>query len=113
MSSPDRGVKAMDKMAVARALRRLADRVEQRDGKRLTPHDLRKTFRTLVARLGVLPHIAELCLNHQERETMRRVYDGHDYAAETTEAWNRAGAHLQGLGLDRALRRATLSSSPR
>jgi len=25
---------------------------------------------------------------------MRRVYDGHDYRAEMTEAWDKAGAHI-------------------
>jgi integrase len=84
-------------MAVARALARLADRVTKSGGKKLTPHDLRRTFRTMLSRLGVMPHIAELCMNHQERETMRRVYDGHDYFAEMVDAWEKAGAHLAAL----------------
>jgi len=88
---------AMDKMAVARALSRLAERVEQGGGKKLRPHDLRRTFRTMLSRLGVQPHIAELCMNHQETETMRRVYDGHDYFGEMVEAWDRAGAHVRAL----------------
>jgi integrase len=88
---------AMDKMAVAHALRRLAERVEGKGGKRLRPHDLRRTFRTLLARLGTPPHIAELCMNHQETETMRRVYDGHDYTGEMATAWDAAGAHIQAL----------------
>lgn len=85
---------AMDKMAVARALRRLVERTEEQGGKKLRPHDLRRTFRTMLSRLGVQPHIAELCLNHQEAETMRRVYDGHDYGADMAAAWDKAGAHL-------------------
>ncbi len=36
----------MEKMAVARALARLAPRVEAAGGRRLRPHDLRRTFRT-------------------------------------------------------------------
>lgn len=87
----------MDKMATARALSRLAERVEARGGKRLRPHDLRRTFRTMLSRLGVQPHIAELCMNHQETETMRRVYDGHDYTAEIAAAWDLAGSHLAAL----------------
>jgi hypothetical protein len=51
----------------------------------------------MLSRLGVLPHVAELCMNHQERETMRRVYDGHDYFNEMAVAWDRAGAHLAAL----------------
>ena len=36
-------------------------------------------------------------MNHQETETMRRVYDGHDYFAEMVQAWDQAGAHLAAL----------------
>lgn len=85
---------ALDKMAVARALARLTARIEKDGGKKLRPHDLRRTFRTLLARLGVQPHIAELCMNHQEAQTLRRVYDGHDYREETQAAWDLAGRHI-------------------
>jgi integrase len=88
---------AMEKMAVARALSRIGERTAEDGGKKLRPHDLRRTFRTLLSRLGVMPHIAELCLGHVERETMRRVYDGHDYSAEVADAWNKAGAHIAAL----------------
>jgi len=30
----------------------------------------------MLLRLGIALHVAELCMNHQEMETMRRVYDG-------------------------------------
>jgi integrase len=88
---------AMDKMAVARALSRLTDRTVEDGGKKLRPHDLRRTFRTMLSRLGVAPHIAELCLGHVEKETMRRVYDGHDYGAEMANAWDKAGGHIGAL----------------
>lgn len=84
-------------MAVARALSRFEERLSELGGKRLRPHDLRKTFRTMLSRLGVLPHVAELCLNHLEAETMRRVYDGHDYSDETAAAWELIGEHLERL----------------
>jgi integrase len=87
---------AMEKMAIARALSRIAARGES--AKKLRPHDIRRTFRTLLSRIGVAPHIAELCMNHQETETMRRVYDGHDYFAEMADAWDKAGAHIAALG---------------
>ena len=88
---------AIEKMAVARALSRLADRAEDIGGKKLRPHDLRRTFRTMLSRLGIPPHVAELCMNHQETETMRRVYDGHDYFGECAAAWDSAGAHVAAL----------------
>jgi integrase len=87
----------MEKMAVARALSRLAPKIEKGGGKRLRPHDLRRTFRTMLARIGVPPHIAELCLGHVEKETMRRVYDGFNYQAEMSAAWDQAGAHVAAL----------------
>lgn len=94
---PGIGDGPIEKMAVARALSRLAERVQKLGGKRLTPHDLRKTFRTMLARLGVQPHVAELCINHLEAETMRRVYDGHDYFGEMSDAWDRAGSHITAI----------------
>ncbi len=84
---------ALEKMAIARALRRMA----ARGTKKLSPHDLRRTFRTALSRLGVQPHIAELCLNHIEAQTMRRVYDGHDYFGEMAGAWDLMGSHLASL----------------
>ena len=68
----------MEKMAVA--LARISERTKDQGGKKLRPRDLRGTFRTMLSRIGVAPHVAELCLGHIERETMRRVYDGHDYS---------------------------------
>jgi integrase len=88
---------AMEKMAIARALSRLAKRAEDPNAKKLRPHDLRRTFRTMLSRLGIQPHVAELCMNHQETETMRRVYDGHDYTGEMADAWDKAGAHIAAL----------------
>lgn len=87
----------LEKMAIARALSRIAERSKADGGKKLRPHDLRRTFRTMLSRIGVAPHVAELCLGHIEKETMRRVYDGHDYSAETIDAWDRAGAHIAAL----------------
>ena len=87
----------MEKMAIARALSRLAKRADDLNAKKLRPHDLRRTFRTMLSRLGIQPHIAELCMNHQETETMRRVYDGHDYTGEMADAWDKAGAHVAAL----------------
>lgn len=87
----------LEKMAIARALSRIAERTRENGGKKLRPHDLRRTFRTMLSRIGVAPHVAELCLGHIEKETMRRVYDGHDYSAETADAWDRAGAHIAAI----------------
>ena len=46
-----------------------------------TPHDLRRTGRTGLARLGVKVEVAERVLNHA-REAMEATYDVHHYIDE-------------------------------
>jgi integrase len=50
-----------------------------------TPHDLRRTLRTHLSRLGVAPHIAEKCLNHSLSK-LGKTYDKHTYLDERREA---------------------------
>ncbi|MCL1095904.1 tyrosine-type recombinase/integrase [Shewanella kaireitica] len=50
-----------------------------------TIHDLRRTCRSLLAELKVLPHIAERCLNHKLKG-IEAVYNQHDYLEERREA---------------------------
>ncbi|MDT3282620.1 MULTISPECIES: tyrosine-type recombinase/integrase [Shewanella] len=50
-----------------------------------TIHDLRRTCRSLLAELKVLPHIAERCLNHKLKG-IEAVYNKHDYLEERREA---------------------------
>lgn len=52
-----------------------------------TLHDLRRTARTHLARLGVAPHVAERCLNHK-LPGVNDTYDTHDYLAERRLALN-------------------------
>lgn len=87
----------LDKMAVARVLARIADRVAQRGGKRLRPHDLRRTFRTLCSRLGVADAVSIRCLNQLDANVLDRAYNAHGYRNEMADAWNRVGAHIEAL----------------
>ena len=50
-----------------------------------TVHDLRRTARSHLSALGVLPHIAERCLNHSLGGLVG-VYDQHDYMTERRAA---------------------------
>ena len=50
-----------------------------------TIHDLRRTCRSLLSELKVLPHIGERCLNHKLKG-VEGVYDHHDYLNERREA---------------------------
>ena len=46
------------------------------DFERWQLHDLRRTFSTGLARLGVLPHVKETLLNHASAKTdVERIYD--------------------------------------
>ena len=48
-------------------------------------HDLRRTARTHLARLGVESHIAERCLNHKLKG-VEGIYNQHDYLDERRKA---------------------------
>lgn len=62
-----------------------------------TPHDLRRTGATMMTALGVLPEVAERCLNHLEENRVKRIYQRHTYETEMKEAWERLGNHLEKL----------------
>jgi integrase len=50
----------------------------KRAGMTWTPHDLRRTFATRIAGLGVAPHVVEKMLNHSMQGVMA-TYNRHDY----------------------------------
>ncbi|MDP5798620.1 tyrosine-type recombinase/integrase [Pseudomonas aeruginosa] len=60
-----------------------------------TPHDLRRTGATLMTALGVLPEVAERCLNHTEENKVKRTYQRHSYTKEMADAWHKLGKHLE------------------
>lgn len=66
-------------------------------GGKWTPHDLRRTGATLMTSLGVLPEVAERCLNHTEENKIKRIYQRHSYTKEMSEAWHLLGEHLDAL----------------
>lgn len=76
----------------------LNGRITAAEGRALTPytiHDIRRTVRTRLGKLGVLPHIAELVLNHAGHKSgIGGVYDHHDYQAEIAEALQKWESHL-------------------
>lgn len=59
------------------------------------PHDLRRTGATLMVALGVLPEVAERCLNHTEQNRVKRTYQRHSYEREMREAWRLLGERLE------------------
>ena len=61
-----------------------------------SPHDLRRTARTGMARLGVAPHVAELCLGHVPKG-IGATYDVHRYRAEMAAAFELWAGHVMAL----------------
>ena len=53
-----------------------------------TPHDLRRTARTLMSRLEIPHHIRERVLNHSQGK-IEAVYDQFDYLKEKRAALNK------------------------
>ena len=56
-------------------------------------HDLRRTMRTGLSKLGVAPHIAELAINHV-RKGIEATYDKHRYEGEIKAALTVWGNHV-------------------
>ncbi|MDF2578236.1 MAG: hypothetical protein K0S74_1720 [Chlamydiales bacterium] len=61
------------------------------------PHDLRRTGATLMNALGVLPEVAERCLNHMEENKVKRIYQRYGYESEMKQAWEVLGNYLSKL----------------
>lgn len=59
------------------------------------PHDLRRTGATMMNALGVLPEVAERCLNHTEENKIKRIYQRYGYEKEMKDAWELLGKHLE------------------
>ncbi|ELA6921387.1 tyrosine-type recombinase/integrase [Vibrio parahaemolyticus] len=56
-----------------------------------TVHDLRRTCRSLLAKLGTPEHIAERCVNHKVKGLVG-IYDRHSYLDERREALDKLSA---------------------
>lgn len=57
-------------------------------------HDLRRTAKTKMSELGVLPHVSEKVLGHKLGGVLA-VYDQHSYLREQQEALDLLAAHIQ------------------
>jgi integrase len=79
-------------------------------GGKWTPHDLRRTGATLMTALGVLPEVAEKCLNHTEESRVKRTYQRYTYDKEKQEAWRVLGERIDFLTRDE---NNTITNKPR
>jgi integrase len=64
-----------------------------------TPHDLRRTVSTRLARMGIAKEIRDRALNHitSLRDPESRHYNTHEYEREKREALNKWGTEIQGI----------------
>lgn len=56
-------------------------------------HDLRRTCRTLMARVGILDHIAELTIGHKQKG-VAKIYNRHQYEQEKAAALRRVATEI-------------------
>jgi integrase len=74
-------------------------------------HDLRRTCRTLMSRLGIAEDIAELAIGHQRADLVAR-YNRNVVWPERTEAFARVSAHIASLLVDTADDRGNVVPMP-
>jgi integrase len=88
-------------------------RIAGSEGRMLAPwtlHDLRRTLRTGLGRLGVAPHVAELVLNHVKKG-MIAVYDQYNYQGEIAAALALWADHVTAAVNGRPARRGPAKST--
>jgi integrase len=62
-----------------------------------TLHDLRRTSRSLMSRVGIPMEMAERILGHVVGNAVQQTYDRHDYAREMEDALRRLATLIQGI----------------
>jgi integrase len=90
------GAAPIDPKYITRSVARCLKRFKRHGVTAFTAHDLRRSGRTGLARLGVKVDIAERVLNHA-RDRMEATYDVHDYVEEKREALEKWANYLADL----------------
>ena len=86
----------IDPKLLTRSVARCGARLKRQKVAPFNVHDLRRTVRTGLGRLGVRPDIAELVIGHK-RSKLIETYDRHRYPEERRDALERWSAHLATL----------------
>jgi integrase len=86
----------IDPKLLTRGVARCQERMKKLGIAEFTLHDLRRTCRTGLAKIGTVPHIAERVLNHAQ-EKIPGTYDTHDYLEEKRAALDKWSAYLAEL----------------
>jgi integrase len=90
------GAKPASPQLISRSVTRLQERFQAIAIKPFTVHDLRRTGRTQLSKLGVPKHISERVLNHS-KETVEGTYDLYEYVPEKRTALERWEKRLREL----------------
>jgi integrase len=67
------------------------------DMKPHTIHDLRRTMRTRLSKIGIPLHVAERCIGHIVQGEREREYDQHDFEPEMTTAFEAVANHIYAI----------------
>jgi integrase len=97
------GTGPLDPKYITRSVARCLKRFKQHGVAAFTPHDLRRTGRTGLSKLGIKTDIAERVLNHV-RDKMEETYDVHDYLTDKRMALDAWAARLAELELPLAVK---------
>jgi len=102
---------AMGEAAVHQALRRMNVRFKKAGiVEAFTPHDLRRTARSLMASIGIAQEVAEACMGHAQSAIVA-TYNRHGYEREKAEAWQKLADRIDeveaGVAKPRAKKRVT------
>ena len=92
----------------------MTSRIAVAEGKPMphwTLHDLRRTMRTGLGRIGIPPHIAELVLNHT-KGGVEGIYDRHKYEREIASALSAWGDHVGAITLPSRLQAVSVRAVP-
>jgi integrase len=90
------GTGPIDPKYITRSVARCLKRFRKHGIANFTAHDLRRTGRTALAKLGVSVSVAERVLNHA-RERIEATYDVYDYVDEKRVALERWATYLNNL----------------
>lgn len=92
LPSPRREGQPIGKLNQANQRLRVAAELED-----FTPHDLRRTAATFMAKLGVRPDVIGRVLNHTEQGVTARVYDQYSYRPEVKDALSLWGERMEAI----------------
>ena len=90
------GIRAAKPKLITRGVKRLLPGFLAHKIEAFTPHDLRRTGRTSLGRLGVTPFIAERVINHS-KDILQETYDLWEYFDEKRAALERWEGYLLSL----------------